>query len=223
MVEPSATSSHGAGLRSAAVGPEPPPSAPPLTGARAMAIVEAMRESVAEVGIAGSTFDRVSAKAGVSRGLLHYYFGTKERLLVEVIRRDTEYRIEILGAAMRRAEDVEEMIAALVETFARTVDEQGYVYMVSELFVAGRHNPEVRAELGALYARARSEFAEILREKEREGVLRLRFDAESVLTHVFAAGDGASIQALTDPTLDAARALAVSFAVYRFLLDAEAS
>ena len=50
-------------------------------------MVEAMRESVAEVGISGSTFDRVSAKAGVSRGPLHYYFGSKERLLVEVIAR----------------------------------------------------------------------------------------------------------------------------------------
>lgn len=43
--------------------------------------------SVAEVGIAGSTFERVSAKAGLSRGLLHHFFGSKEKLLVEVIRR----------------------------------------------------------------------------------------------------------------------------------------
>ena len=71
-----------------------------LSGDKAQRIIEAMRESVAEVGVTGSTFDRVSGKAGVSRGLLHYYFGTKERLLVEVIRRDTEVRIETLGAAL---------------------------------------------------------------------------------------------------------------------------
>ena len=38
----------------------------------------------------------VAREAGVSRGLLHYYFGTKERLLVEVVRRDTELRIVML-------------------------------------------------------------------------------------------------------------------------------
>ena len=38
--------------------------------------------SVARRGTAGSTFDHVSREAGVSRGLLHYYFGTKEQLLV---------------------------------------------------------------------------------------------------------------------------------------------
>ena len=54
-----------------------------LSGEKAQRIVEAMRRSVARRGTAGSTFDHVSREAGVSRGLLHYYFGTKEQLLVE--------------------------------------------------------------------------------------------------------------------------------------------
>ena len=52
-----------------------------------------MRASVAVRGAAGSTFDHVAREAGVSRGLLHYYFGSKERLLVEVVRRDSEVRV----------------------------------------------------------------------------------------------------------------------------------
>src|SRR5687767_16027106 len=106
-----------------------------------------MRESVAEVGVTGSTFDRVSRKAGVSRGLLHYYFGTKERLLDEVIRRDTEVRIDTLGAALEAAGTLDEVIGAFFATFERTLaEEKGYVYMVSELFVAGRNSPELRSE-----------------------------------------------------------------------------
>src|SRR3954453_23472877 len=67
-----------------------------LAGERAQRIVEAMRRSVAQRGVAGSTFDHVAGEAGVSRGLLHYYFGTKERLLVEVVRRDCELRLAVL-------------------------------------------------------------------------------------------------------------------------------
>ena len=74
-----------------------------LDGDKAQRIIAAMRASVGKRGAAGSTFDHVAREAGVSRGLLHYYFGTKERLLVEVIRRDTEYRIETLGSAMKAA------------------------------------------------------------------------------------------------------------------------
>jgi AcrR family transcriptional regulator len=192
-----------------------------LTGDKARRIVEAMRDSVAEVGIAGSTFERVAGKAGVSRGLLHYYFGTKERLLVEVIRRDTAYRIDALGKALRAANTVDEVIGAFFATFEHTIAEQtGYVYMVSELYVAGRDSPELQRELGMLYARAREAFAEILREKEAEGVLRLRFDAESVLSYLFAAGDGATVQQLTDPTLDRPGFAHCGTEVARFLLDA---
>ena len=190
-----------------------------LEGERARRIVEAMRESVAEVGIAGSTFERVAAKAEVSRGLLHYYFGTKERLLAEVIRRDTEIRIETLGAALRRAESAESVVAAFFSTFRETLAEQrGYVYMVSELFVAGRHSPELKSRLGELYSRARAEFADILRQKEEHGIISLRFDPEATLAYLFAAGDGASVQLLSDPTLDAESTLEASLAVTRFLI-----
>ena len=61
--------------------------------------------SVGARGAAGSTFDHVAREAGVSRGLLHYYFGSKERLLVEVVRHDCEVRIALLderSAAGRR-------------------------------------------------------------------------------------------------------------------------
>ena len=72
----------------------------PIAGDKAKRIVDAMRSSVARRGAAGSTFDHVAREAGVSRGLLHYYFGTKERLLVEVVRRDCDIRMDILDAAL---------------------------------------------------------------------------------------------------------------------------
>ena len=193
-----------------------------LSGVRATRIVEAMRDSVAEVGIAGSTFERVAGKAGVSRGLLHYYFGTKERLLVEVIRRDTDERIASLGSAMRAAKTVDELIIAMSDTFERTLREQtGYVYMVSELYVAGRNSPELQRELGELYRRARGEFAEILREKEREGVVKLRFRPEATLAYLFGAGDGLTVQRLTDPSLDVCSTMEAAVGVARWLLSAE--
>lgn len=193
-----------------------------LSGEKAQRIIEAMRESVAEVGIAGSTFDRVSRKAGVSRGLLHYYFGTKERLLVDVIRRDTEIRVETLGAALRDAHSVDEVIAAFFRMFGNTLAAgSGYVFMVSELFVAGRNNEEILRELGQLYGTARSEFAEILRAKEAEGVVRLRYPPEDVLTHLFALGDGASVQRLSQPNVDFSGADRVALELAHHVLWAE--
>jgi AcrR family transcriptional regulator len=190
---------------------------------RAERIIEAMRESVAEVGITDSTFERVAARAGVSRGLLHYYFGTKERLLVEVIRRDTEARINAIGEGLAAARSADDVIQAFFAAFFTTVEQgQGYAYMVSEIFVASRNKPEIKNALAALYADARSTFAEVLREKEREGVLKLRFGAEAVLTYLFSAGDGSIIQRIVDPERDFSAADEVGREVARFLLDARA-
>ena len=51
-----------------------------------------------------------------SRGLLHYYFGTKERLLVEVVRRDCDIRMDILDAALTDVRTAEDFVDALVRS-----------------------------------------------------------------------------------------------------------
>src|ERR671919_2329504 len=85
-----------------------------LSSEKASKIVEAMRSSVARRGISGSTFEHVAREAGVSRGLLHYYFGTKEALLVEVVRRDAEHRVARLDEPVGQARTADELIGILV-------------------------------------------------------------------------------------------------------------
>ena len=92
-----------------------------LSGDKAQRIVDAMRESVAKRGAAGSTFEQVAREAGVSRGLLHYYFGTKEQLLVEVVRRDTELRVERLDDRLGSAKTVDGVVGALVTSLSQTI------------------------------------------------------------------------------------------------------
>src|ERR687895_2941328 len=85
-----------------------------LEGDKAQRIIEAMRASVGQRGAAASTFDHVAREAGVSRGLLHYYFGSKERLLVEVVRHDGDARIRSMDERLAKAGTPEEIVDALV-------------------------------------------------------------------------------------------------------------
>ena len=65
-------------------------------------------------GVAASTFDHVAREAQVSRGLLHYYFGTKERLLAEVVRRDCELRMQVIDEQLAGASSADDVIDGLV-------------------------------------------------------------------------------------------------------------
>src|SRR3954469_25081824 len=118
---------------------------------KAQRIIAAMRESVGTRGAAGATFDHVAREAGVSRGLLHYYFGSKERLLVEVVRRDTEVRVATLERNLTRARSVDEIIAALVLGLEEFIEgEPTSPAVIYELLSASRHSDEIRAELAEL-------------------------------------------------------------------------
>jgi AcrR family transcriptional regulator len=190
-----------------------------LTGEKAERIVDAMRTCVAERGIAGATFEHVSQEAGVSRGLLHYYFGTKEQLLIEVLRKDAETRIAMLDAPLAQAKSVDEVIQVLVAGAEAVLEtDPGFYVILYELFTAGRQNAEIQGELAELYERNRKHLAESLRRKEAEGVLKLRLDAEAVVTYMFAAADGGALQRLTDPDRDFSQAVTAGAEVARFLL-----
>jgi len=193
-----------------------------LSGDKAQRIVDAMRDSVARRGAAGSTFEHVAREAGVSRGLLHYYFGTKERLLVEVVRRDTELRVERLDERLAGAKTVDDVLKALVASLTDMIEnEPGFFLLLYELFSAGRRNPDIQREVGQLFEKTRSHVAEVLGSKEEEGVLKLRFAAEDVVSYLFALGDGFALQALSDPSRDTAGAFAVGVASARYLLGSE--
>src|SRR6478736_155849 len=99
----------------------PAPPTRSLSGDKAQRIVDAMRRSVARRGTAGSTFDHVSREAGVSRGLLHYYFGTKEQLLVEAVRRDCDLRMERLEQQLSTAKTSADFIDLMAQNLEETV------------------------------------------------------------------------------------------------------
>jgi AcrR family transcriptional regulator len=192
-----------------------------LEGDKAQRIIAAMRSSVGRRGAAGSTFDHVAREAGVSRGLLHYYFGSKERLLVEVVRQDREVRVQAMEERLAEAHTVDAIVAALVLGLEEFIeDERENRSVLYELLSASRHSEEIRVALADLYRTSRASLADGLRQKEAEGVIRLEADAEAVASILFSLGDGFGIQVLADPGWDREAAFDIGVRTARRLLGA---
>jgi AcrR family transcriptional regulator len=191
-----------------------------LEGDKAQRIIAAMRASVATRGAAGSTFDHVAREAGVSRGLLHYYFGSKERLLVEVVRQDCNERIQAMDERLAGAASGDEVMQALLIVLQEFLGEPRSQAVIYEMLSASRHSDEIRAELAELYRRFREHMATRLREKEREGVITLQSDPEAVASILLALGDGFGIQVITDPGWDRDAAFELGVSVARGMLGA---
>ncbi|HLM51113.1 MAG TPA: TetR/AcrR family transcriptional regulator [Solirubrobacteraceae bacterium] len=190
-----------------------------LSGEKARRIVEAMRASVGERGAAGSTFDHVAREAGVSRGLLHYYFGTKERLLVEVVRRDCDLRMATLDEALAGAATADAFLDVLVRSLEDFVArDAASVTLIHELFVLSRHTPDIGAEMAELFRRTQAHLGALLERAERDGVLRLGDDPGAVAAILFSLADGLAMRMVAEPGGDFGAVLRAGITATRALL-----
>jgi AcrR family transcriptional regulator len=191
-----------------------------LSSDKAARIVDAMRASVAERGIAGATFDHVARSAGVSRGLLHYYFGSKERLLVEAARRESDVRHELLEQTIADADTVEQVLDALVSGFEDFLGQgQATALMFYELLSLAGRSQEIAAELAELGRRIRSHMSDALAAKARAGVLTLRDEPDAVAAFLFVLADGIAVRRLSEPDFDIRPLMDKAVAAARALLS----
>jgi len=187
---------------------------------KAKRIVDAMRSSVARRGVAGSTFDHVAREAQVSRGLLHYYFGTKERLLAEVVRRDTELRLRLLDERLAGAATADDFVALLAFSLQEMVTEAPeFVTLAFELFTLSRRNEEIATELAQMLRRTREHVAALLAAKQDEGVLHLRAEPEAIADILFSLSDGVALRMLADRERDFGATARAGILAARALLD----
>ena len=191
-----------------------------IEGDKAARIVDAMRASVARRGVAASTFDHVAREAQVSRGLLHYYFGTKERLLAEVVRRDCELRMQVIDEQLAGARSADDVIDGLVASLKQmVVDDPAFITLVFEMFTLSRRNPEIEVEFAELLRRTRAHVAGLLAEKEAAGVLRLHAPADAVADVLFSMADGVAMRMLTERDRDFGPSVLAGVRAVRALID----
>jgi AcrR family transcriptional regulator len=162
----------------------------------------------------------VAREAKVSRGLLHYYFGTKERLLAEVVRHDCDLRMAALDEQLAPARNADDVIDALVASLKRFVtDEPEFITVVFELFTLSRRNEDIAAEFAELLRRLREHVAELLARKQDEGALHLRAEPEAVADVLFSLADGVSMRMLTETDHDFTETVKAGVLAIRALLD----
>jgi len=191
-----------------------------LEGEKAQRIIDAMRSSVARRGSAGSTFDHVSREAGVSRGLLHYYFGTKEQLLVEAARHDCELRLERLEHQLSTARTSADFINLMGQSLQETISEDSdVVTLVFELFTLSRRNSEIAVEYANLMRRTREHVARMLADAQREGVVVLHAPPEAVAEVLFSLGDGLALRMLSEQERDFTATIRAAVSCARALLS----
>ena len=169
--------------------------------ARRQEILDHAIEVFADKGAEGTSLRAIAEKIGVSHAALLHYFGSREELLVEVLREgerrhgDPRDRNEVVGTMVRAAE--------------RNVTIPGFVALYTSMLAGSLEaDKELSREYFATrFARIRTGLAELIAAGQAEGRYRRGVEPEAMAALVIAASDGLQIQWLLEPEVDIARSL----------------
>jgi AcrR family transcriptional regulator len=163
--------------------------AAPKTAARAAAeeaLLDAAERLLADAGYASVTTRRLATEAGVNHGLVHYYFGSNENLLVQALERFTGRLIarqrELYAADLPFADKWRTAMRYLVS------EDVSYQKIWLELQALAWNNPDIRARLARVNAEWRAVLSEAFDQPHRELGIPLPLEALVSLVMTFNLG-----------------------------------
>ena len=156
------------------------------------ALLDAAERLLVDVGYAGITTRRLAEEAGVNHGLVHYYFGSNENLLVRALERFTAGLIdrqrELYAADVPFVEKWRTAMRYLVS------EDVTYEKIWLELQALAWNNPDLRARLARVNAEWRAVLTEAFAEPHRE--LRIRMPLEALVSLVLTFNIGIMVERL---------------------------
>jgi AcrR family transcriptional regulator len=150
------------------------------------ALLDAAERLLVDVGHAGITTRRLADEAAVNHGLVHYYFGSNENLLVRALERFTDRLI----ARQRELYAGDEPFIEKWRTAMRYLigEDVTYEKVWLELQALAWNKPELREHLARVNAQWRAVLTEAFEQPHRELGIRMPLDALVALVITFNLG-----------------------------------
>ena len=130
-------------------------------------IIEAAIASILEVGFYRSSTNEIARRANVSWGALQYHFGTREALLLAIVKELDRRFIEDLQSARVEGDTTEERIYSLYLLLAHHYDNPSWLVRL-QILLNLQHDPDtsadVMAEIGETAKQAEAPLRQLLRQ-----------------------------------------------------------
>ena len=167
-------------------------------------IIEAAASVMRREGYAGTSMKDVAHEAGIAQGLIHYYFHSKDELVMAVLKQACGDMLAESQDAFRRAQGgpLERVWPTLEAARDRTRDRPEMWRLFFELLPLSFNNPGLRAEFQAVYDKIIAGTVEMIEEVNHQVPTALPVDPAHFARVITATIDGIAVQALCQPDLD---------------------
>jgi AcrR family transcriptional regulator len=174
----------------------------PRSDEKAQAILDAACRCLSEKGYTATTISEIAAEAGVSRGLLHYYFKNKEELMAQAMRAAGEALYDLFEDAFAQSQSAEDLAARLTGMLRTVVgSDAAYMNLTLECWAMARESPLVNKEMQSMYQRALKAFRGGLADAKERGVICPVIPLDGLASFLLGSTDGLVAQFYLQPDL----------------------
>ncbi|MFJ9173762.1 TetR/AcrR family transcriptional regulator [Streptomyces sp. NPDC102360] len=177
-------------------------------------ILNTALEIVARVGYGRTTVRELSLAVGLSQNGLLHYFGSKEQLFVEILRRRDEVDLHANDAGPAPTDYMHDLAEVMGTLLRHNAQVPGLVQLYSQ-FSSEATDPDHPAHpyFRGRFRTARSEISASLRAQQESGDLSPELDADRLAVIIVALTDGLQAQWMYDAEVDMADHLAYLFSL----------
>jgi TetR/AcrR family fatty acid metabolism transcriptional regulator len=162
-------------------------------------IIEATFFCIALKGYSNITMQNIADSAGVSKGVIHYYFRNKEDLFLSVFEKLTKDLDTHIGRKVNRAKSPPEKIRAIISAvFEMVRGSKKFQVVLLDFWAHSTKHPTLRAANANQYARYRHLTKKIIAEGIAEGYFK-KCDTNRVASAIIGLIEGFMIQWIFDP------------------------
>ena len=169
-----------------------------LTNLRRSQLTQAAYKVVGEKGYNDFTIRDIAREAGLSTGLIHYYFKNKEDLMFKLLKEMNANLKDHLNKSMAELKDPQDMLLAFCDQAFDVVDrEKAYFYVLIDFWGQINRNKRIRQANVKLFQSYRDEIAAILTLGTTKGVFAV-FDVKLTSVMIVSLIQGTIIQYVID-------------------------
>ena len=173
-----------------------------LENEKSKRILNAIRMILAKEGFGGATVQQIASTAGVSRGLLHYYFKNKDEMMARAVTADSEVSLQAIDNAFHEKQTAAEIAEGFCNNLMIISEgDRDFINMMIESWAVSRRREIVGTAVRSNYRLFRESVRKELEEACAQKKISpdISFDALSaVLIGLF---DGLGLQLVIEPEL----------------------
>ncbi|MFW5862351.1 MAG: TetR/AcrR family transcriptional regulator [Spirochaetota bacterium] len=169
-----------------------------ITALRRTQLTKATYRVVSKKGYYNFTIRDIANEAGLSTGLVHYYFKDKDELLLTLLKEmNSNLRYFLTKELEHKDDPADKLLTFIDQAFSLVEREKDYFYVIIDFWTQVNHNPRISRANARLYQSYREECAGVLTEGVEKGVFT-DMDIHYTATMIISIIQGLIIQFILD-------------------------